>query len=374
MSSPVLIEQLDSAINVLLSDPDVAIPNVDTSVAELLGVAAELRALPRPDFRSQLKYELMQRAHAASATAQPELSVLDAIARRPQLVRRELSSQEQILPTLFGQGYGTYAVRRSNFAISAFAHAVALALLLTSSFWVMRHSAQIKQEVVSLVAPNISEYVPVAPSAASIHGGGGGGDRDKMLASQGRLPKAALEQITPPEVVIRNDHPQLPVDSTVVMPPQIKMASNLPNLGDPKSSIAGPPSNGTGEGAGIGSGAGGGIGSGTGGGLGLGIGGGYGGGVFRPGIGGVTAPRAIYKPDPEYSTEARQAKYQGTVILNLIVDASGKPRTIRVERSLGMGLDEKALEAVRQWRFEPAMKDGKPVAVSVSIEVAFRLF
>lgn len=373
MSSPVLIEQLDSAIDVLLSDPDVAIPNVDAGMAELLGVAAELRALPRPDFRSQLKYELMQRAHAASATAQLELSVLDAIAQRSQLVRRELPPQEQILPTLFGQGYGTYAVRRSNFAVSAFAHAVALALVLTSGLWMVRTHTQSRQQVV-LLQSDIREYVPVAPNAASVHGGGGGGDRDKGIAPQGRLPKAALEQITPPEVVVRNDHPQLPVDPTVVMPPQIKMASNLPNLGDPKSSVAGPPSNGTGEGSGIGSGAGGGIGIGTGRGVGPGIGGGYGGGVFRPGIGGVTAPRAIYKPDPEYSTEARQAKYQGTVILNLIVDASGRPRGIQVARSLGMGLDEKAMEAVRQWRFEPAMKDGKPVAVSVSIEVAFRLF
>ena len=373
MSSPVLIEQLDSTIDVLLSDPDVAISNVDAAVAEVLGVAAELRSLPRPDFRSQLKYDLMQRANAASATAQPELRVLDAMARRPQLVRREPLHAEQILPTLFGQGYGTYAVRRSNFALSLAAHAVALALVFTSGMWVVRNQTQLKQEVIALQS-DIGEYLPVAPKAEAIHGGGGGGDRDKVLAPQGRLPKTAIDQITPPEVVVRNDHPRLAVEATVVMPPQIKMSGNLPNLGDPKSSVVGPPSNGTGWGAGIGSGNGGGIGSGTGGGVGPGIGGGYGGGVFRPGVGGVTAPRAIYKPDPEYSAEARQAKYQGTVVLNLIVDAHGVPQGIRVARSLGMGLDEKALEAVRQWRFEPAMKDGKPVAVAVSVEVSFRLF
>ena len=373
MSSPVLIEQLDSAIDVLLSDPDVAIPNLDAGMAELLGVAAELRSLPRPDFRSQLRYELMQRASTSAALSQPELRVLESVAGRPKLIKHEFPGHEAILPTLFGKGYGTYAVRRSNFAVSAIAHMVALALLLTSSFWVMRHSPQIKREVVDLVAPS-SEYLPVAPSATSIHGGGGGGDRDKLLAPKGRLPKMALEQITPPEVVIRNENPRLPVEPTVVMPPHIKMSNNLPNLGDPKSSVAGPPSNGNGSGSGIGSGEGGGIGSGTGGGVGPGIGGGYGGGLFRPGVGGVTAPRAIYKPDPEYSTEARQAKYQGTVVLSMIVDASGRPREIQVARSLGMGLDEKAVEAVRQWRFDPAMKDGKPVAVSVSIEVAFRLF
>ncbi len=87
----------------------------------------------------------------------------------------------------------------------------------------------------------------------------------------------------------------------------------MPNLGNPMSSIpSGPPSNGTGAGGGIGSGYGGGVGSGTGPGVGPGRGGGIGGGVFRVG-GGVSAPRALDTPDPEYSEEARKAKYQGTV-------------------------------------------------------------
>jgi periplasmic protein TonB len=365
MSSPVLIEQLDSAIEVLLSDPDVAIPNVDGGMAELLGVAAELRTLPRPDFRSQLRYELMQRAHAGLAAQQPELRVLDAL-MAPR-IRRERPQEEQILPTLFGQGYGTYAVRRSNFALSVLGHAVALALVLASVM--VAGVKKVPERVISLVQRDVSEYVPTAPGAAALHGGGGGGDSDKTFAPKGRLPKASMEQITPPEVVIRNEYAKLTIEPTVVLPPQIKILSNLPNLGDPGSNIAGPPSNGTGSSSGIGSGSGGGVGAGTGGGVGPGLGG----GVFRVG-GGVSAPRPIYKPDPEYSTEARQAKYQGTVILSLIVGADGRPRGIKVARSLGMGLDENAVEAVRQWRFEPATKDGKPVAVSVEVEVAFRLF
>jgi TonB family protein len=88
----------------------------------------------------------------------------------------------------------------------------------------------------------------------------------------------------------------------------------------------------------------------------------------------VSAPRALYAPDPEYSEEARKAKYQGTLVLWMIVGADGRPRDIRVARSLGMGLDEKALEAVRTWRFEPAHKDGKPVAVQINVEVIFRLY
>jgi TonB family protein len=90
--------------------------------------------------------------------------------------------------------------------------------------------------------------------------------------------------------------------------------------------------------------------------------------------GGVSAPRPIYDPDPEYSEQARQAKYQGAVLLWVVVGPDGRPRDIRVQRSLGMGLDEKAIEAVKQWRFEPARKDGQPVAVQVNIEVNFRLY
>jgi len=134
-----------------------------------------------------------------------------------------------------------------------------------------------------------------------------------------------------------------------------------------------PPSNGIGSGGGIGSGHGGGVGSGEGPGVGEGRGGGIGGGVFRVG-GGVSAPRAIYAPDPEFSEEARKAKYQGSVVLSAIIGPDGRPRNLRVVRSLGMGLDEKATEAVARWSFEPARKGSQPVAVEVNIEVAFRLY
>jgi TonB family protein len=88
---------------------------------------------------------------------------------------------------------------------------------------------------------------------------------------------------------------------------------------------------------------------------------------------GVSPPKAIYSPDPEYSETARQAKLQGTCVLWLVVGPDGKPRDIRVLRTLGLGLDEKAIEAVKHWRFEPAMKNGKPVAVQINVEVNFHL-
>jgi TonB family protein len=173
-------------------------------------------------------------------------------------------------------------------------------------------------------------------------------------------------------VIVRNENPKLAVEPTVVVPPRISLPTTGP-LGDPLSNVLGPPSSGTGSGGGIGSGSGGGVGSGRGPGVGPGYGGGIGGGVYRVG-GGVSAPRALYAPDPEYSEEARKAKYQGTVVLWVIVGPDGRPHDIRIQRSVGMGLDEKAIEAVRTWKFEPARKDGQPVAVQINVEVNFRLY
>lgn len=95
--------------------------------------------------------------------------------------------------------------------------------------------------------------------------------------------------------------------------------------------------------------------------------------VYKVGEG-VKPPRPIYAPDPEYSKQAQKAKYEGTCVLYMIVGSDGKPRDIKVARTLGLGLDEKAIEAVERWRFDPATKDGKPVAVQVNVEVHFRLY
>jgi TonB family protein len=95
--------------------------------------------------------------------------------------------------------------------------------------------------------------------------------------------------------------------------------------------------------------------------------------LYRAG-GGIRVPVVIKHVDPEFSDEARRAKYQGICLISLIVDTEGKPRNIRVSRKLGMGLDEKAIEAVSQFRFKPAMMDGVPVPVSITIEVNFRLY
>lgn len=88
---------------------------------------------------------------------------------------------------------------------------------------------------------------------------------------------------------------------------------------------------------------------------------------------GVTPPRLIYSPAPESAQASGPAKYSGTVTLQLVVSAEGKAENIKILKSLGPGLDQKAIDALHQWKFEPAMKDGHPVAVEIAVEVDFRL-
>ena len=278
------------------------------------------------------------------------------------------SAPGAVLPTLCGQGVAAYGVQGNTFVLSFLLHILGLALLLTSGAYVVEHHEELRTKLMAAV--DISPYLP--PSNSESGGGGGGGDRDKLAAPKGALPRQSDRQFTPPAVVIRNLNPVLPMEPTVVVPPEIAFPHTGP-LGDPLSNIIGPPSNGPGSGGGIGSGSGGGVGSGRGPGVGPGVGGGYGGGVYRVG-GGVTAPRVLYAPDPEFSEEARKAKYQGTVVLWMVIGTDGRAQDIRVQRSLGMGLDEKAVMAVRTWRFEPAKKNGVPVTVQINVEVNFHLY
>jgi len=269
--------------------------------------------------------------------------------------------------------WGFYNYKGRGAFGSTVIHVLALALIIAATY-VGRKIVDVAKpkETVLLIAPDDLPVLP--PSKTMSGGGGGGGDRDKLQASPGRLPKQSMQQFTPPMVVVRNLDPKLPVAPTIVVPPDIHLQQpNMPELGDPLSHLPSVPSNGTGSGGGIGSGNGGGVGSGEGPGYGPGRGGGTGGGVFRVG-GGVSAPKEIYAPEPEYSEEARKVKHMGTVVLQLVVGSDGNPRDIRVVRTLGLGLDEKAIEAVRKWRFEPARKDGKPVAALVSVEVDFHLY
>jgi TonB family protein len=94
--------------------------------------------------------------------------------------------------------------------------------------------------------------------------------------------------------------------------------------------------------------------------------------IPRAGVNGISVPKCEYCPDPQYSQEARDKKYEGVVVLLVVVSSEGKASDIRMIKSPGMGLDEKAIEAVREWRFKPATKDGKAVDAQVPVEITFR--
>jgi TonB family protein len=88
----------------------------------------------------------------------------------------------------------------------------------------------------------------------------------------------------------------------------------------------------------------------------------------------ITAPHTTYSPDPKYPKKESKARHRGTVVLDLVVGADGLPRDITVSRALSPEFDKAAIEAVRKWKFDPATRDGKPVATAIKVEVAFRLY
>ncbi|MGA2252844.1 energy transducer TonB [Terracidiphilus sp.] len=222
---------------------------------------------------------------------------------------------------------------------------------------------------------DISDFkidMPKKPQQAG--GGGGGGSNSIIDPIKGKLPKIEDQPKAPPMVPVV-EKPKLEVDSAIAVQKDIKLPDNpnMINIGVKNSANVTMASNGQGSGAGMGTGSHGGIGSGDGNGYGPGSGGNFGGGVEHIG-GGVKAPTAIYTIDPEFSEEARRAKYQGEVMLQIIVDAQGNVQSPRVVRPLGMGLDEKAIEAVMKYKFKPGTKEGKPVAVYMTIAINFRLY
>jgi TonB family protein len=277
--------------------------------------------------------------------------------------------RHEIMPTLFGDGYGLYEVRKESFVASFVINTVILALLIWLGTWTATHAPEIKK-VVTGESVDISPYI-MEKSKTVAGGGGGGGSHDVNPASKGALPKFSKEQFAPPSVT-PPDQAKLTVAPTVVVPPEIKMAQG-PVIGDPLGKLNSIPSNGVGIGGGIGSGSGGGVGSGHGPGVGPGHGGGIGGGAYHVG-GGVSAPHVLFKPIPEFSDEARRNKYQGKVILRGVVGVDGRLHEVSVVHSLGMGLDEEALKSVPEYRFEPGRKDGAPVPVEVFLEINFSLY
>lgn len=219
-------------------------------------------------------------------------------------------------------------------------------------------------------------------------GGGGGGGGLKMRTPPPKAERKGERKISSPIPARKVPPPLEPKPKPVEPPPAPLEAKVLPPVMAPVVPIAAdksdregvlkevpketPPSQGPGAGGGAGSGQGTGLGEGKGSGIGDGEGGGMGGGPYRPGSG-VEPPRLLKEVRADYTDEGRRANVTGEVVLEIIVRRDGSVGDVKILQRLGAGLDQKAVAAVRQWRFSPARMKGTPVDVVVEVAVEFKL-
>jgi TonB family protein len=194
-----------------------------------------------------------------------------------------------------------------------------------------------------------------APRLPEIHVEGGGGQHSPLPARRGRTPKPQKSRTFLPPMVAVNDHPELVAPEALGGPPDIGLPAGVFDFGGGGPGIHG----------GFGGGENGGAGEGDG---------------FRFGspagasLAKITRhPMLLHKEEPEYSEDARRARFQGTVILLIDVGLDGHPANIRVVHGLGLGLDERAIDAVSHWRFSPAVSGDRPVVAPALVEVGFHL-
>lgn len=266
-------------------------------------------------------------------------------------------------PRLFSVLNNEYEVlfrtRRDTFLLSLLGQTAILALIVYFTSCVVR-TPEFGKRLSDLAKP---------PLIFSGFNGGGGGNHDPLPGSNGSPPPGSLQmQIATPTVVVPKEMPRLPIQATVMMAPDVKFPVSSA-IGDPSSPFSKWLSDGPGGPGGIGSGCCDGIGPDSGPHVGNGPP-----GIHPAGRNGVTVPEAVYSPEPSFSDEARKAKFQGIVLLILVVGKDGHAYNIRVGQSLGMGLDEKAIDAVRNWRFRPATLNGQPVATQIAVQVDFHLY
>jgi TonB family protein len=213
----------------------------------------------------------------------------------------------------------------------------------------------------SLPSRTLTKLIPPPPPLRDVRRpsprDSGGGDRSPFPASKGAPPRAVTREFIPPQIA-RIENPRLAIQTGVEDVPKLNAPpgdplgrNGVPSLGPGIDGIGGPGDFGNGPGHG---------------------------GPGPRGAATYTAkptkwPELIHKNEPEYSEDARKLRQQGTVILAVDIGVDGRPQNIRIVRGLGMGLDEKAMDAVSTWRFRPALSNGRPVAAPIVVEVNFRL-
>ena len=290
----------------------------------------------------------------------------------PQLVTRMSAPALAVagVPAFSGLDTLTYQKDPTSKAVSAVVHVVMISAILWIGFKAKQTFVPVKETPI-----NITLYAPVPPPkilpvAPKMGGGGGGGAHQVIEPTKGNPPRIVAKMPTTAPQILRVKDPKLAVEPSEI----VKMPENpsIPNLGVSTSTQVALASQGKGSGGGFGAGLGGGLGMGKGIGAGPGSGGGYGGGLYNVG-GGVSAPVVVHSVSAEFTEEARQANFQGSITIQLIVDAQGNPQNVHVTKHAGMGLDEKAIAAVRQYKFKPAMYQGHAVAVQIVVDVDFHL-
>ncbi len=247
-----------------------------------------------------------------------------------------------------------------------------VALVATAVFGLGAHAPLVTSES-SSQTPSIHLVFFAVPGPGG--GGGGGGQRERIAPSREFLQGHSLiaSPLPPraPAPVAQAPPPESSPPVTVDGPIASVASDERTQLGVPTAAAVND-SGGPGRGGGAGTNAGGGIGEGAGSGVGPGSGGGFGGGAYRPGSG-ITPPRVLREVKADYTEAARRRGLTGDVVLEVVVQRDGSVGDVRLLHGLGMGLDERAVAAVRQWRFAPAERQGTPVDVIVEVGVEFRL-
>ena len=240
------------------------------------------------------------------------------------------------------------------------------------------------EDPAQLEPPVLARLVFVAEPGPGGGGGGGGLRQPAPPPKAERKGPSKVSSPVPPRIrprriePIRHPEPPKPLEHEPLPPIFAPLAAARADSRDIRGLLAeaarapDPPSQGPGTGGGIGSGGGRGVGGGAGSGVGPGTGGGTGGGPYQPGSG-ITPPGLLHEVKPDYTEEARRRGVEGDVVLEIVVLSDGSVGTVRVLQSLGFGLDDRAVRAVRQWRFRAAERRGTAVDVLVEVAVEFRL-
>jgi TonB family protein len=285
--------------------------------------------------------------------------------------------------TLFQPAAGVRREPGLPFALAGTLHAAMLAgIVLISTMGMARPSA---------VTPADRNAMHLVFLVAPGPGGGGGGGGHHEPAPPPPAERKGVETLRSP-IPVRRPPPRVEPPPVVRREPPPVKAEPLPPVVAPVVTVAADPrdragipwtapkpepavesdSRGPGTGGGTGTGQGTGIGAGDGAGIGPGSGGGTGGGPYRPGSG-ITAPSILREVKPDYTEEGRRRNLEGDVVLEIVVRSDGTVGSVKLLQGLGAGLDERATEAVRQWRFSPARRYGTPVDVVVEVAMEFKL-